>query len=184
MFKFSKLAIALLLISSLVGCVTITGSPREENIVYQDVAMVSSDHVLSSSVEVGDISGFPGTSALVITGNTNPNLSNKAFRDNLIQSLDNAGLLGQGYVLHAKLTDSSDWSLWGHSYGHKSRDISVEYTLVDDNDNIIFSEVIEGDGSVVNKKLLRSFHLVEREAAEKGYRNNIANLIERLKEVY
>ncbi|MCE8026077.1 hypothetical protein [Billgrantia aerodenitrificans] len=166
---------------AMTGCVTVTGTPREDNVVYQDTAPVGADHRLSNTVSVGEVAGFTGTSVISMTGNTNPNLSNKEFKDYLEHSLVNANLYGSGYILEANLLENNDWSAWGVSLGNKNRNIIVEYTLKNSNDEVVFNEVILGDGEVTNRNFFRPYHLVEREAAEKGYRNNIANLIEALK---
>lgn len=176
-----KLALVATFSLSMTGCVTVTGTPREDNVVYKDVAPVGIDHRLSNAVSVGNVTGFSGTSVILVTGNTNPNLSNKEFKAYLEHSLANANLYGSSYVLEANLIDSNDWSTWGSGLGDKNRNIVVEYTLVDSNGNVVFSETIEGDGSIINRNLMRPFHLIEREAAEKGYGNNIASLIEALK---
>ena len=46
---------------------------------------------------------------------------------------------------------------------------------------IVYSEVIVGDGEITNYNFFWPYHLIERKAAEKGYKDNIRQLIEDLK---
>src|SRR5690554_3677248 len=148
MLKSIRMLFVLGLVFTLVGCVTVTGVPREDYVIYQDTSPVSASSPMRNSISVGEVSDFVGTSIVTLTLKTNPNLDNEEFSYYLEKSLENAGLLGNdGYTLHAKLIEDNSWSLWGHAMGEKNRDLDVEYTLVDKVGTVVFNKVISGDGS-------------------------------------
>lgn len=180
----TRFAIAVTSMLFLSGCMTVTGTPREEHVIYPDDGSDDASYALSDSITVGEMSEFMGTSIITLSFKTNPNLDNDDFRDYLSQSLEHAGLLGEGYVLNAQLLDSDNFPLGfkdALAMGDVSRNIIIKYTLVNANGETVFAEVIEGDGSLYNGNFFRPYHLIEREAAEKGYGDNIRQLIERLR---
>lgn len=177
-----KLAMAILGMMVLSGCVTVTGIPREDNVVYNSTSKKTTLHYLTNSVSLGEINGFPGMSIITLSFKTNPNLNDEEFEEYLLKSLGNAGLLGERYVLNAELVDSDNWGLVVDTgIGKKTRNLAVKYTLLNANREIVYSEVIVGDGEIKNYNFFRPYHLIEREAAEKGYKDNIRQLIEDLK---
>lgn len=109
-------------------------------------------------------------SIITLSMKTNPNLDDEEFKEYLKQSLDNAGLLGEGYELNAKLVDTDNFSLALNAplaLGELTRNIAVEYTLTNPENEIVYSEVIIGNGEITNDNFFRPYHLIEREAAEK-----------------
>ncbi|NWO07473.1 MAG: hypothetical protein HLX50_17815 [Alteromonadaceae bacterium] len=177
-----RIAISLFSMMLLAGCMTVTGAPREENVVYNETSTEQAGSALSDSVSLGEVSEFPGMSVITLSFKTNPNLDDDEFKEFLRQSLDNAGLLGEGYVLDAKLVDSDNWGLgFDLGLGELTRNLAVEYTLKNPDNEVVYSEVIVGDGEITNYNFFWPYHLIEREAAEKGYKDNIRQLIEELK---
>jgi len=178
-----RLVLAVTIMTLLSGCVTMTAPPREQNVVYTDTEATNINPLLENSISIGEVSEFPGTSIITLAGRLSPNLSNSTFTSYLNESLSNAGLLGEGYVLNAELIESNDWSDWGHSLGKLNRNIEIEYTLIDQDNKVIFSEIIIGNGEISNYNPLHPFYMLQRQAAEKGYSDNIRQLIARLREV-
>ncbi|MGM0784753.1 MAG: hypothetical protein ACQEUM_11610 [Pseudomonadota bacterium] len=174
-----RLVVAIVSMVVLSGCVTLTAPPSEENVVYSNTNIeVSSE--LKDSVSMGEVSGFPGTSIITLSGKISPNLDDEAFSRYLSESLSNAGLLGDGYTLNAELIDSNDWSDWGFSLGDLNRNIEIEYTLLSPSNEVVFSETIIGNGELTNYNPLHPFYLLQKKAAEKGYSDNIRQLVEKL----
>src|SRR5690554_5006564 len=144
-----RLAIAITLMAFLSGCVTVTAPPREQNVVYTATDTVDTTSALANSVSVGEVSGFPGISHITLRFKLASNLNDKQFEEYVNKSLQNAGLYGEGYILNAELINSNDWSdgvLAPPSIGELSRNLEVKYTLLSPENEIVFSEIIEGKG--------------------------------------
>src|SRR5690554_3755159 len=142
-----RLVLAVTIMTLLSGCVTMTAPPREQNVVYTETEATNINAPLDNSISIGEVSEFPGTSIITLAGRLSPNLSDSSFTSHLQDSLNNAGLLGEGYVLNAKLIESNDWSDWSFSLGNLHRNIEIEYTLKNPNNQVIFQEIIIGDGA-------------------------------------
>lgn len=184
--KILRTICALTMLLFLSGCVTLTTPPRDENTVFIDEMPVTSEHPLHESLSIRAVDGFVGTSIITLAGRLSPNYDNEQFENVLRKSLVNANLFSDSgnYYLDAKVVTLDNWSDFTDlSIGNKTRNISVKYTLYK-NDILIFSEVITGDGSHRNINFVKPYYLVQRDAAEKGYADNIKQLIDKIKNLY
>lgn len=172
-----KLAITIFGIAFLSGC-TITGEPRSENVVFNEEGYIIQNEKLRDSISVGDVSEFPGTNHFTYGGKIAPNFSNESFSETLSQSLKNADLYGNNYLLDAKLIDSGDWTDIGITWGPASRRIEIEYTLREDSE-IILNETIVSD-IPVDFSQIAPYYLEQRKVAEINYAENIKLLIEEI----
>lgn len=183
--NITKSIFAVFLASLLSGCVTLTAPPRDENTIFEDPSPTTDAHLLYKAVSVGTIEGFPGTSIVTLRFKLAPNYDNKQFKKALLQSLENSHLHGSGYTLNAHVIDLDNWSEFTSiNLGTNERNVVIEYTLIDDKTGLaILEEEITGYGSVTNWNPLSPFYLKQREAAEKGYADNIRTLITELKAI-
>lgn len=174
-----KLAVAIVGMVLLSGC-TVTGEPRSKNVVFDEEGYTVNTETYKNSISVGNVENFPGTSPFWVMGKLAPNFSDKSFKSVLKDSLMNADLHGDDYVLNARLIDSGDWSesMFSTSWGTKSRRIEIEYTLNKEGEQV-FQDVVVSDIAIKNNPIV-GFYITQRGTAEVNYAENIRLLIEEI----
>ena len=176
-----KVVSALALVAMVSGCVVTASAPNENAVVFdEETQQFEVNTTLSNSVEVGDVSGFAGTSKFMFSGRLSSNMSNDSFRSALEESLANTNYLGQGYVLDVELLDSNDWGNFSLSLGNRNRNILVNMTLTDSQGNAVIDKEVEGEGDMTNYNPLAPFHVLDRVASTRSHKDLIEKIIQEL----
>lgn len=155
--------------------------------IVQDVEYdkATPDNRFYQSLRAGEMSGFSGTSIIILTFNTSPNLSAERAGAVINRALDEANLFGENgqYKVNAEvISDGSCGELFSGCDGNiyrVTREVSVKYTVQDNEGNLVASRVITTDGTWAN---FDTTLLKERRAAEIAYKNNLVEMISYLKE--
>lgn len=182
--KSIKVASSLALVAMVSGCVVTAASPSKNSVVFNEESQqYEVNTALSNSIEVGEVSGFAGTSKFMFSGRLSSNMSNSGFREALEDSLANTSYLGQGYVLDIDLIDSNNWSNWSFSMGTRNRNILVNMRLSDPQGNTVIDKEVEGVGDMTNYNPLAPFHVLDRVASTRSHQNLIEEIIREISEL-
>ena len=182
--KSMKVVASLALVAMVSGCVVTAASPSKNSVVFDEEALqYEVNTALTNSVEVGEVSGFAGTSKFMFSGRVSSNMSNGSFREALEESLENTNYLGQGYVLDIDLIDSNNWSNWSFSMGTRNRNILVNMRLTDPQGNAVIDKEVEGVGDMTNYNPLAPFHVLDRVASTRSHQNLIEKVIQEISEL-
>lgn len=182
--KSIKVVSSLALVTMVSGCVVTAAAPNKNSVVFDDeTQQYEVNTTLSNSVEVGEVSGFAGTSKFMFSGRVPSNMSNDSFKEALEESLKNTNYLGQGHVLDIDLIDSSNWSNWSFSMGTRNRNILVNMRLSDPQGNTVIDKEVEGVGEMTNYNPLAPFHVLDRVASTRSHQNLIEEIIREISEL-